>query len=216
MPCLYQGERKGERGFTLMELLIALTLFAVLMTALVGGLGFGARVWEKSDDRLEARSQLDIVHGFLRQRLEEALPASEVDEAARRQPLFSGEPERLRLASFMPDSLGEGIFLLELSLRRRPGDEETSDLILRWRPWPEASAQDVGERVILDDVDGLDIAYFGADEGQATATWRDRWQERPLLPALIRIDLQFSAGDGRRWRPLVVSPMVDEWYDTSY
>ena len=205
-----------EDGFTLLELLVSLTLFAILMTALFGGLGLGTRVWEASDGGLEASDQLTAVHGFLHQRLEEALPVSEIGSDGPDRPLFSGEPERLQLASFMPASLGEGIFLLELTLRRRPEDDETRDLVLRWRPWPELPTRDISERVILDRVAGIRMSYFGRDDRGSTASWQDRWLNQSLLPSLIRVELQFPSGDRRQWRPLIVSPIVDEWYDTSY
>lgn len=204
----------GERGFTLMELLVALTLLAILMTALFGGLRFGTRVWEASGDRLEHGGQTQAVRSFLRQRLEDALPVSAAAATLdRTEVLFRGDRTGIRLASSMPESLGTGVFLLELAIRGRNGDDRMLDLVLRWRPVDAVNADDPGERVVLEGVAGMAIGYFGAAD-QGAAGWHDRWHDQEVLPELVRIELDFPKGDPRRWLPLIVSPMVDEWYDT--
>ena len=214
------GTIGGMRGFTLMELLVSLVLFGILLAAVFGGLRLGTRVWEASTERVEEGGRVLAVHRFLRQRLEEALPiidnGSALDQGgALDQPVFSGQAGQLRLASSMPSSLGEGIFLLELELQGAAGNDGLGDLILRWRPWPLDPAVDASERVILDGIAGMTIGYFGARDRERAAAWHDRWQDQADLPDIVRVDLSFSDGDRRDWPALIVSPMVDEWYDTN-
>ena len=54
----------GERGFTLLELLIAMTLLGLLMLGLFGGLRLGARVWEAGDARAAYEAEAGDVPGF--------------------------------------------------------------------------------------------------------------------------------------------------------
>ena len=70
-----------DQGFTLLELLVAITLLGLLMAALFGGLRLGARVWETGETRLDASARVQIVQDFLRQRLAEALPLEAVVRA---------------------------------------------------------------------------------------------------------------------------------------
>ena len=63
---------RAGQGFTLLELLVAITLLGLLMAALLGGLRLGARVWETGEDRLDASARIQVVQDFLRQRLAEA------------------------------------------------------------------------------------------------------------------------------------------------
>ena len=205
-----------DSGFTLMELLVALTLLAILMTAMLGGLRLGARVWEVSVSRLDDSDQVFVVRRFLQQRLEDVVPVIGTDQAGMDQPAFIGEAASLRLASSMPISLGRGLFLLDLSLR--PSDDESGgrDLVLGWTSFPAETIDGRSERMILADVAGMTIAYFARSDEDPSGRWYPSWRRRDLLPELIRVDLQFPPGDRRQWPPLIVSPMIDEWFDTRF
>ena len=205
----------GNRGFTLLEILIALTLFAILMAALFGGLRLGSRVWEVTSERLDQDSQILTLRRFLEQRLEEAVPVIGGTGASGGQIIFGGEPSRLRLVSTMPASLGDGFFFLEISIRQRSEQNRTGDLVLVWRPWPIDDAAGSGERIILDDLAALSISYYGRFDRDAQQRWHDQWENTQSLPELIQAKLDFPAGDQRQWRPLIVSPWIDEWYDTT-
>ncbi len=75
-----------DQGFTLLELLVAITLLGLLMAALFGGLRLGARVWETGETRLDASARVQIVQDFLRQRLAEAAAAGSGGARPRTRP----------------------------------------------------------------------------------------------------------------------------------
>ncbi len=200
-----------------MELLVAMTLLGILMAALFGGLRLGVRVWEASDQTLDHGNHTEIIRSFLRTRLEEVLPVTGTTSNSGTEALFKGQQRSLRFVSSMPISFGSQPFLLELALRRGDKRDPESDLVLRWRALDETPAGDdsaAGERVLIEDVADIAFGYFG-DRGQRTRAWFQDWQHE-TTPALIKLELAFPASDQRRWSPLVVSPMIDEWYDTNY
>ncbi|MGI9492610.1 MAG: prepilin-type N-terminal cleavage/methylation domain-containing protein [Geminicoccaceae bacterium] len=212
------GNSVRERGFTLMELLVAMTLLGILMAALFGGLRLGVRVWEASDRTLDHGSQEEIVRGFLRARLEQILPVTGTTSGSRTESMFKGQQKSLRFVSSMPISFGSQPYLLELALRLRDGPDPASDLILKWRALDETSAVGEfasGERVLIEDVADIAFGYLGGG-GQQNGAWIQDWQGHETLPSLIRFELAFKAADRRRWSPLVVSPMIDQWYDTNF
>ncbi len=201
-------------GFTLIELLVAITVFSLLMTALLGGLRFGARVWETNNLRIEQDSPMLATRNFLRRRLEEAIPVVDTTE---RGPALIGEHESLQFASSMPISIGDGVFTVDLFLQTDLGTDPDLDknLLIRWQPWPQTSNGEALERVILTDIADMKVTYFGEheDERGQPRTWHDTWKG-VRLPELVRIDITFPPDDGRDWIPLIVSPMVDDWYNT--
>ena len=206
----------GNSGFTLMELLVAMTLLGMLMAALFGGLRLGTRVWEASDRAVQQSNGAEMVRSFLQARFERILPLSGTLSGGDEEALFRGDQRSLRFVSFMPESFGQQPFLMELSLQRRDQAVLRDDLVLKWRRLEEALADagDVtaGQRVLMEDVADIAFGYFGGDRRQARS-WSDQWRNREALPALIRVELAFPGGDLRRWHPLMVSPMIDEWYN---
>ncbi len=207
-------------GFTLMELLVAMTLLGILMTALFGSLRLGARVWEASDRVLKHEGEAMAIRSFLNDRFEQAMPVVLLRDDGRSDIIFAGERSVLRFASTMPESVGFGPYIIELVLTPGREQQEAADLSIRWRLAAHSGvpeADDVKQRILVNDVAALALGYFGAKEGENEApAWHGAWHGQERLPDLIRLDLGFDEEDGRRWAPLIVSPRVDEWYDTDY
>lgn len=211
-----RNSRGVSAGFTLMELLVAMTLLGILMTALFGSLRLGARVWEASDRVLRNEGQTMSIRAFLQDRLEQAMPVVLLLDDGRTKIVFAGERSALRIASTMPESVGFGPYIIELLLTPSGQGADVADLSIRWRPVDD-QAVSVDERVLVEDLSTMSLGYFGTkgDEGDGPV-WHATWQEQERLPDLIRLELRFDEEGERRWPSLIVSPKVDEWYDTDY
>jgi general secretion pathway protein J len=214
-----RGLPAAERGFTLLELLVAITLLGLLMAALFGGLRLGTRVWETADARLEASVRIQIVQDFIRQRLAEALPLEgmppegmppELAEAGMRAPLFQGTVEAVRFAGLLGENLGAGVYVMELALAEY---EDSGDLVLRWHPLEpqDQTAEEIEpeERVLIENIEALELSYFGTIDPAQPADWWQGWGGQPELPRLIRLRVRFADNDERQWPELIVRPMVD-------
>ena len=123
-------ESHDPAGFTLLELLVAMTLLGLLMMALFGGLQLGARVWEVSERALDDEGRTLAVRRFLHDRLEQAFPVRHRHTEGSGGIIFSGDRTTLRFVSTMPDSLGSGPFLMELILQPGPRHDAFPDLSL--------------------------------------------------------------------------------------
>jgi general secretion pathway protein J len=206
--------RARQRGFTLLELLVAITLLGVLMAALFGALRLGARVWEIGEDRLDASARVQVVQDFLRQQLGQTVPLTEItdDPRASGAMLFAGEREGLRFVSLLPAHLGGGASLLELALRH-PASDGPGDLVLRMRPLDltggSLAPAATEDRVLIAGIESLELAYFGAERPTAVPVWWQEWQDQRSLPSLVRMRVSFPQGDRRRWPELIVGLMVD-------
>jgi general secretion pathway protein J len=208
--------RPAEQGFTLLELLVAITLLGLLMAALFGGLRLGARVWETGEARLDASARVQVVQDFLRQRLAAAVPFEVVmlAEDGRPELAFRGTGDELRFAGVLPDHLGAGLYLMQLTVAAGGDDGERRDLVLRWQPLdlegdsPEAPPEPE-ERVLLAGIETLELAYFGTQDRREAPDWWPEWTQQDVLPGLVRVVLRFPPDDLRHWPELIVQPMVD-------
>lgn len=206
--------RKSVRGFTLVEIIIALTLVSLLMLALVAAL----RTFGDSGARLEARSEraddMRLVSGFLRQIVGDASfkHLRLLDDGAE-VPDFHGEPHGLEWLTTLPARHGVGgLHWVRLALRPEADDY---DLIVQLSPYvppPEAFRADpaarpdwdtVAARVLARRVDDFSIAYqrLGRD------AWQENWIDADVLPGRIAIRLQ---ADGSRWPDLIVAILAAE------
>ena len=201
---------RGQRGFTLLEILVAVTLLGLLMVALFGGVRLGVRAWEASGSRVDSDARLTAVQDFLRERLTQARLPSAVAAAGEAGPAFRGEPDRLSFVTLMPEHLDPGLDRMTLGLTAAA---DGADLSVRWWPAalgddPAAARDSVRSRVLIARVAGLHLAYFGARGPNQPPAWSEVW-DQPQLPLLVRVQLSFPDRDARSWPDLIVRPMID-------
>jgi general secretion pathway protein J len=205
---------RGPSGFTLLELLLAMTLLALIAVMLAGGLRLGARVWESGEERAQALARLELVQGFLRRQVSGARPLVMGRLGSQPRYAFEGGRERLRLAVLAPPQLGAGGFYL-VTIERAEGQSgvgEGDELRLGWQLYhpemDEVGASDpVTERVLLEGVEKVKFSYFGALRRDPEPRWRERWEDQRALPELVRIELEFR-DPSRYWPQFVAAPKV--------
>ena len=215
MSALRQDQLEQERskssqfGFTLIELLIALTLFGLLSVALLGGLRFGTRVWETGHERSAAFYEVEAVHSFLRKQLSQAQILAQASNAEDDTSIFLGTSERILFVAPLPEYVGlGGLYRFELT---HSDDSDGRNLVLSWELYRTDREQgkdeeSISRRILLVDIDALQVRYYGTLDSDADAEWQDAWDAAGRLPLLITLDLKFPESDVRFWPTFVVAP----------
>jgi len=182
----------AQAGFTLTELLVALTILSLLMVLVAAGVSFVSDAGARGRQLAEGTETLARVQDLLRR---SAAMSAAVD--VRPGVAFEGTADRFTLVVTEPGLPGEiglarRVFAIEhtaagdrLDLRQFSlGGVEAADTALA-----ETGMQ-------------LRFAYFGAPSGDGAGTWADRWPPGPVRPRLIRLT---AGGTGRDWPDLVVA-----------
>ncbi len=203
-----------QRGFTLLEMIIGITLLGFILVLLYGGLRLSIRSWDSGNQRVEATSRQVIVSDFLRRLLAQTYPLQWTEDDGKKTLAFSGAPDTLQFAGPIPARLGAGgIQLIALDA---PKDEPGQALRVRWQaPDPKTHGFDFSAEFDATDqahlVKGLDkveFAYFGAETKDDDPAWHDEWHSDTLLPQLIR--LRLTPIGGRQWPDLMVAVKSNE------
>jgi len=202
-----------QLGFTLLELLISMTLLGFILVLLFGGLRLGARSWDAVQQQVDNLNTVRSVESFLRREMALTYPYRWKSVIGQRM-AFLGERSKISFVVQLPSRIGVGgLYAVSLEL-------EQSDKGKRmvWKQVPlNPQMQDFSELAQapemvlvgseLSAVDDIWLSYFGrgGEEG-AGPQWTDRWESDTRLPALIKIQVRFA--NGTEWPDFVVAPML--------
>ena len=195
--------RKNSAGFTLMEVVVAITLMSLLMLTLMLGLRLTANAWNRGEQKLEEHARLLSGTDVIAQQVSAAVVRVVTDHRGiERVPVqlvaFSGAPYQLR-------------FCTPVSWR---GDRSRPQYMANYRVIKDAAGKQqlvIGEIGLTDDdsvlaglalpapktgepvgdpADQIEFAYFQPATTSQPAQWMSEWQTvngGPELPPAVRV-----------------------------
>lgn len=208
---------KRSSGFTLVELLLAVTLLSMLLALTYGGLQAATRATDRGQRILEESGRLRMAHQFVRKQINQAVPlgfSQEEDAAAMGEPavmeVFRGTAASIRFVGPMPGYLGfGGPQVQELSIVE---GENGLELILTHalvQGFEEASLLERAPIVLIDHIESASFTFLVRDEEGEIAGWISEWLEPAQLPIAIALDIQFEEEVYADWPLLVAAVKVD-------
>ena len=194
-------------GFTLIEVLVVISLLSLLMLAMGSALRTTAQTEERVDQRLQRTDEIRVASGFLRSvlgRVSARKTAAPV--AVGENPfIFSGENHELRWIGIMPARYGAGgRYHFRLALENRLGGHA---LVIRFTPWVDDAALPDWDRAevyaLVTDAISLSIQYENASA--EPPLWTPQWTSPDSLPGRVMLSVQTAAGP---WPELVVAMRI--------
>jgi general secretion pathway protein J len=196
------GPNRRSAGFTLVELLVAMTLLGFLTVLLFGGLRFGTRAWERSQENYSDENAVRNAENLLADAIAQAYPLPLHSGTQGLRVDFDGQAQQMTWLTTAGDG-ADGMRKLRLSASSQDGGMSL-DLFTRAEL---AAAAEQNSRRLLGKVDSFEIAYMGRRKGEKAARWAADWHDQPRLPDLIRVRVHMS--DTRLiWTDLVIAPRI--------
>jgi general secretion pathway protein J len=190
---------RDRRGFTLVELLIALAIVGALLAIAFGGLNVAIKAWRQGEDRAEAHQHVRSIALILARAVSATHPyRASRGEGSDPMVLFAGSDKRIEFVTqaapfpgATPIAFTAVIFELD------------DGLVIRQRALPNREPFSKAEIVYRDSsVTSLKIDYL--EEG----SWRDSWDagESKSLPSAVKVALGARLnGRNEELPPLTVS-----------
>ncbi|MEN6331208.1 MAG: prepilin-type N-terminal cleavage/methylation domain-containing protein [Smithella sp.] len=172
----------NQRGFTLLELMIAIALLAVIVGLMTGTLSMAYKTVEKGERKIESLERKKIVFSLMESQIQSAFSSS-YDDQGEKKSRFIGEKDNLAFASNYSIWHGAG----GNSLVRyfiKTTDQGRDVLYVEEQVLGTDTAN---EARLTKDYDSITFEYY-LENSLEEAKWVDRWpEEEKKLPRKIRI-----------------------------
>ncbi len=204
--------RKNQTGFTLMELLVSITLLGLLGVMMVGGLNFGVRVWERTESSVQDQGRVAAVQALLRRQLAQMQPLEVRGLDRRPRIAIDAKPGQLVFIGPVPEYLGLGGYHL-ISLETEAAGAQRN-LVMRWEPFtrsqPGMTVSDKARKeVLLGGIKELRFQYLGHDRRGQSTGWKSSWTDSSNLPDLVQAEIVFDEERDEHWPALVAAVMTE-------
>jgi general secretion pathway protein J len=226
-------ELRYATGFTLIEVMIAMTLLSIMVVLLFGSLRICAQSWEQGENKIAEVNEVAVVYNFFQRHLSSAIPLWNDFKDAGSQPgasasiaagtggqpgigadteqgdkifSFQGKKQSLQFASVFPASAGRtGTQLFSIQPQQQDGEQVIKVTLTPFFPVAEGEEWRQEEAVLLRHVSGFELSYFGPDDAGENS-WQEEWLEREVQPQLVKIGIDTE--NGVFWPEMIIALKV--------
>ncbi|MCD2449134.1 prepilin-type N-terminal cleavage/methylation domain-containing protein [Methylicorpusculum oleiharenae] len=195
-----------QKGFTLIEIMMSMTLLSIMMVLLFGALRISAQSWEAGEGKVAQVNETAMVYQFFRRHLAVVQPLwQDFSEDEERVFSFRGKADSVQFVSPLPASAARpGLQVFTVFLQQENGNNALKVAIKPFFPSSDDEAWQDEDVVILTHVRLFQISYFEADPLSESGGWQQEWVDRETLPSLIKIRI---ARDNELYWPDIIIPV---------
>lgn len=189
--------RPAATGFTLLEVLVGLMVFAFIMLGLAQGFRFGVHAMGLQAAAVRRQGDTEAVDRALRGLFHRTARST----SALTDFEFQGTAHTLLFTTAFPKAGEAAAQLVDVGL----GVDPKHRLVMRWSPrfvQPLGAQPPPQNVVLLDGIDHVDFAYWQNDP--APGAWLATWPQGDP-PELVRLHIEFLASTGNRWPDIVAA-----------
>ena len=204
--------QKSQTGFTLLEIIVVLTMLSLIMVMVYEGIQISRKMSEKGIKRIDATNEIRVVQELVRRQLSRILPmAFKEDDGT--FVIFEGDAEHIMYVSPMPGYLGNGgphVQLIEI-VNAKGGK------ILQFSHWllndsleeDSFESSDQEPVILLENMQNAEFSFVKLNEEGELGEWETEWEEKANTPLMIRLDIEMEENALMQWPEMKVALMLD-------
>lgn len=171
-------------GFTLLELIISISLMAIIVVIIAGAANLGYRSFNSGEKKLNAVERLRASLTIIDAQIQSGVPLT-LDDGGVKQYYFMGERDTLKFSTNYSIWGGQRGYVI-VNYRVEADDRGKRTLF--------ASEYKVGmesqkETKLLDGFDEISFDYFNQDATEEEGEWISQWEDEEMMPTRIRVNL---------------------------
>ena len=201
-----QGKR-SETGFTLLEVIVTLTILGFILLIVSGAFRLGLSVWERGEATREDSQRLRTVSQLVSQQIKSAVPYKVKTEKAEGDYLaFEGSGHSLKFISALPikakQSEGLVYAIYEFEEKGKEGGRLVlyEQRVLTKNFFEERPKEDSGV-TLFEGVSDVRFEYYRKEDPSKNRTeaWVEEWnaKEEKELPSALRMKITYSSKVGK-------------------
>jgi len=170
----------SNAGFTLLELVIALTILPLIILIIGNGFRLGMNAWEKGEQETVWTQRFRVLSGLLSQQIKSAYPYI-IDVDNEKVAVFEGKPDALMFVTALTDSAYGGFKWVRYS-------HKDGTLFLKEGLLPDKKLDDniTGDEEVVDTgIEEINFAYLSLEDDE----WKDSWDPGKKLPGAVRVKI---------------------------
>ena len=199
----------SSRGFTLVELLVALTILALMLGITMNSLSFSLQTSKSVEAAILDTEQTYLATRAFREQLQQAVPLPQTAMVGLDQLDFGGSAKVIEfVAPLRGNRAYAGLHRVRFEIEDDPSfDGNGGRLLMTYRPYAGNTATVnpvASDSVVV--LDGFASARFdfGNVTTSTTVDWTPQWVATEQLPALVRLQVDIEGQDDRVAIPEVI------------
>jgi general secretion pathway protein J len=206
-------QRRKSGGFSLLEVLLAIVLLALLIAGAYSGIRAAANAMRAGEAAIDRADRLRTAQEFLRHQLSRILPlAYAQNDSEGTSYVFEGKDQFMRFVAPMPGYLSRGgpyVQTLELARSSDGLQLRFNDAMLNGFDVQKSKKSDAETVVLLDHIRDGRFEYRTLDDQGELTNWSSDWSNPAITPLMVRISLNMQPGVQMPWPVLDVPLMLN-------
>jgi prepilin-type N-terminal cleavage/methylation domain-containing protein len=179
------SELRSRKGFTLLELILSITILSLVALIIGSGFRLGLQAWERGNKELHSTQRLRALSGLMLQDLKSVYPYKmEIDDD--KVILFEGEENSILFVSTLGNSSQGGLKWVKYSYDDDDRSLSYSEGILPDKEVLETVSDDRRSEIVDDDMVKMSFEYYSSEEED----WSDTWDIGEEMPLAVRIHME--------------------------